>query len=483
MKSLIYLNDRLYLAIDQGGHASRAMVFDYQGQLVCQSESAISASQPAPDFVEYNVEALLQSIDSVVKDVAEQLGKRVHNLYAAGLATQRSNCLCWDKQTGEALSPIISWQDQRNAKWLEGLYDERDNIHKHTGLFLSPHYGASKIRWCLENLPQVEQARQAEKLAYGPMASYITQHLTGLVARADAVNASRTQVWSIHTRKWDKTLLEKFGLDKNALPECVPTQYLFGKLSVGEARVPFSCVTGDQSAALFAYGHIQPETAYVNIGTGAFVSRPSGHAKLYGRRLLTSVVHQFENQDCLYVLEGTINGAGSALQWFTEQEGVANLFEQLPDWLENEDSPLLFLNGISGLAAPFWQGHFESQFIGEGTTAQKAVAIVESIVFLINTNIEEMLKTASPPEQIQLTGGLGRLNGLAQRLADLTGLPVYRPEECEATARGLAYLLADQPKLWPENKPGTWFDSRGNSELKARYQKWMQTMLDTLRQN
>lgn len=481
MNDSIFLTDRLYLAIDQGGHATRAIVFDYQGQMLFQSECNISAAHPAPDFVEYDADTLVQSVQTVLADITNQLGDKARNLYAAGLATQRSNCLCWHKQSGVALSPIISWQDRRNAHWLESLHEHRDNIHKHTGLFLSPHYGASKIRWCLENLAAVREAQQQDQLVYGPMSSYIAQHITGLTAKADAVNASRTQLWSIHSKKWDTTLLDKFELEKKSLPKCVPNQYLFGKLTIADHKVPLTCVTGDQSAALFAYGRIQPDTAYVNVGTGAFVSRPSGHAKLYGRRLLTSVIHQFDNQDCLYVLEGTINGAGSALQWFIEQENVENLFDKLSDWLDSESNPPLFLNGISGLAAPFWQGHFTSEFIGEATTSQKAVAIVESIVFLINSNIEEMQKTASPPEQIQLSGGLGKLDGLAQRLADLTGLPVYRPQECEATARGLAYLLADQPRQWPEDKPGQWFNPRGNKALKERYTKWMEAMLHSLR--
>ena len=481
MNESIYLTDRLYLAIDQGGHASRAMVFDYQGRMLYQSHSDISATHPAADFVEYDAATLLQSIKNVIDDIAQQLGEKTRFLYAAGLATQRSNCLCWHKQTGEALSPIISWQDRRNASWLQNLDGFRDNVHKHTGLFLSPHYGASKIRWCLDNLATVQQAQQQGMLAYGPMSSYLTQHLTGLIAKADAVNASRTQLWSIHSHKWDNTLLEKFGLERESLPECVPNQYLFGKLAIGQHQVPLTCVTGDQSAALFAYGQIQPETAYVNVGTGAFVSRPSGYAKVYGRRLLTSVVHQFENQDCLYVLEGTINGAGSALQWFIEQENIEGLFDKLPGWLMDETSALLFLNGISGLAAPFWHSHFPSQFIGEGTTAQKAVAIVESIVFLITSNIEEMQKTASPSEQIQLTGKLGQLDGLCQRLADITGLAVYRPQECEATARGLAYLLARQPNHWPEEHSGQWFKPKHNAALKKRYTQWLEAMLSTMR--
>ena len=61
MSESIYLSDRLYLAIDQGGHATRAMVFDHQGQMVCESQSPLSASHPAPGFVEYDAEAMLQA--------------------------------------------------------------------------------------------------------------------------------------------------------------------------------------------------------------------------------------------------------------------------------------------------------------------------------------------------------------------------------------------------------------------------------------
>ena len=92
-----------------------------------------------------------------------------------------------------------------------------------------------------------------------------------------------------------------------------------------------------------------------------------------------------------------------------------------------------------------------------------------------------MCKLHSPPEQIQLTGGLASLDILNQRLADLSGLPVYRPTDCEATARGTAYLLADHPSHWPEEDAGTWFDPVENTDLQKRYEKWMKLMLNEMR--
>jgi glycerol kinase len=92
-----------------------------------------------------------------------------------------------------------------------------------------------------------------------------------------------------------------------------------------------------------------------------------------------------------------------------------------------------------------------------------------------------MQKLASPPEQIQITGGLAHLEGLCQRIADLSGLPVYRPQQCEATGRGTAYLLAGSPSHWPEENPGGWFYPQNNPSLTQTYRHWMDLMLQTLR--
>ena len=111
------------------------------------------------------------------------------------------------------------------------------------------------------------------------------------------------------------------------------------------------------------------------------------------------------------------------------------------------------------------------------------VAVVESIVFLLCANAAEMKKLSSPPEQIQITGGLAVLDGMCQRLADLTGLPIYRPQECEATARGIAHILGGQSSHWPEAKPGVWFKPANNPALVQRYESWTMHMLDTMRQS
>lgn len=480
-------NTDLYLSIDQGGHASRAIVFNSTGEIIAQAHRDLSIQRYDDFFVEHDPVELLNSINEAIDDVIKQLGDKAKNITSAGLATQRSNVVCWNKTTGTAVSPIISWQDVREHKKIKSLKSHAQSIHHQTGLFLSPHYGASKLRWCLQNLDAVKQAQQKKQLVIGPMASFIIHHLADeKPLYADPSNASRTQLWDIIKKDWHPDLLELFEIDADLLPQCVPSDHSFGNLSISDFNIPIQLCMGDQSAAMYAYGKIQPETAYVNTGTGAFVSRPSGYAMLYGRRLLTSVIFQSENQS-QYVLEGTINGAGSAIDLVSKQLKIDDAFENLSDWLNktrnrhDNDFTQIYLNGVSGLGAPFWVPDFESQFIHDSNEQDKIVAVVESIIFLIRENIEEMMKLSSPPEQIQITGGLAIQDEICQRLSDLTQLPVYRPVECEATARGVAYKLAGEPKIWPETGIGDWFKPEENKGLQKRFCEWHTALLKALR--
>jgi glycerol kinase len=181
------------------------------------------------------------------------------------------------------------------------------------------------------------------------------------------------------------------------------------------------------------------------------------------------------------VLEGTVNGAGVALRWAEQEWGLKDIEAQLPAWLASDGDIPLFLNGVAGLGAPFWVADFPSRLIGNGEPWQKACAVAESIVFLLQVNLESVQKITPAPKRLLVTGGLAQLDGLCQRLADLSGLPVYRSAEHEATARGTAYLLAGFPENWPEEKTGVSFGPIPNLGLEQRYKDWRAEMKRALR--
>ncbi len=468
----------LFLTIDQGGHSTRALIFNRQGEVLTHESEEVCTANPKENWVEHDPDKMVLSVEHAIKKAVGAVGDRAKDIVAAGLSTQRSNITCWDNKTGEALSPIISWRDRRAALWIGQFLRHETTIHQKTGLFPTAHYGVSKLKWCLENLPAVKKADEDERLSWGPMASFLLfrlLHQQPLLA--DPANASRTLLWNLQSLSWDKELLDLFELPNRPLPRCVPTLYRFGDLNASGKKIPLQVVTGDQSAALFAYGRPKPETAYINIGTGAFVQRPLKEYTLGSSKLLTSIVLQ-DGNELTYVLEGTVNGAGSALAKVEEELEIdpVETKQQLPEWLKNAKSPPLFLNGVSGLGTPFWIPDFKSRFAGNGKNWEKIVGVIESIVFLLRVNMDEMQKLLSLPENILISGGLSALNGLCRKLADLSGIPIYRPVEHEATAEGIAYLLTGQPDEWAKTKPGVWFKPSHNPELEKRFKQWLNLM-------
>lgn len=462
-----------YLAIDQGGHASRAIVFDQQANIISQAEHVIQTFTPQPDWVEHDADEMVKATRRAINDAVNQLGQGKKLLKSAGLATQRSSIACWNKNTGKPLSAILSWQDRRQTKWLEQFQHHNTLIHKKTGLFLSPHYGASKMRWCLDNLDEVKQAYQSKQLMIGPMASFLAyQLLTEQPLLADPANASRTLLWNIKQQNWDEELLQLFGIPKMILPSSVTSRGQFGHLDIEGLKLPLEVITGDQSAALFAWGTPDPDTAYINIGTGAFIQRPLTSIN-FTERLLTGIAYQNDEYAC-HTLEGTVNGAARALQWYAEREHIKDLESRVEQALASKDTPALFINSVSGLGSPDWIADLEPQFIGNEETNAQLLAIIESIAFLLQRNLEVMLETTAKPEQIIISGGLSNLDGLCQRIADLTNCSVKRPVEHEATAKGLAYLIAVKPDNWPGCNQFNTFTPNTNLELKQRFEEWSQ---------
>jgi glycerol kinase len=466
------LNDSpLYLVLDQGGHASRALVFNGDGEKVCGSEVPIK-TLISGSYIEHDANELVESLREATQQAIEQLGERQVDVISAGLATQRSNMLCWKRSDNEPLSPVISWRDRRAANKLDEINFQY--VHKKTGLYANPHYGASKMAWCLEHLPGVTQAANNNDLVMGPMASYLASQLTESTAFADPANASRTMLWNVHTRQWDDDLCDWFGVDKKFLPECVDSDHGFGKLFLSGRSIPLKIVTGDLSAAAFVNGQPREDIAYITLGTGGFIQRIDNiihdHPQLLDGMIWSSADKQYTS------LEGTVNGAGSAISWlaagYDMDEGT--ILSELQYWCDTTNDVPLFFNAVSGLGSPAWCAYETPQFSRQANINEKAVAVIESIVFLLYLNMKNMDEVMPEARCIFISGGLSKTDAICQKLSDLSHLPVHRSLEPEGTGRGLTYLLSGSDESWPPKYD--LFSPTDSLQIEQRYHDWMTFM-------
>lgn len=463
------------LALDQGGHGSRALLFDDAGEPIAEAHVPVATHTEAPDIVEQDARELAKSLQLAASDACAAASARDVTVRAAGLATQRSTIVCWRRSTGQPLTEAISWQDRRNARWLECLRPAAEEVRSRTGLVLSPHYGASKMRWCLDHVPAVQQAARAGDLATGPLSSFLLARL--LEERpivADPANASRTLLFDPGALDWSPQLLEAFGIERAWLPTCVPTRHAFGRLLAGGRVIPLVACTGDQSAAAYAFGSPDESTALVNVGTGAFVQRVASADATLPDGLLRSVLRS-DGSTVTYSHEGTVNGAASALEWLRGRVAVdlERALGSLP-----ADPPAeapLFMNGVGGLGAPFWKADFPVEFVGPGDDQQQLVAVIESIAFLLCASLEAMHRCA-PLRRIRIAGGLARCDYLCRALASASGIAVDRHVVREATARGIAFLAAGEPSLWRHPPVERAFPPAPSGALAARHARWRHEM-------
>jgi sugar (pentulose or hexulose) kinase len=171
-----------------------------------------------------------------------------------------------------------------------------------------------------------------------------------------------------------------------------------------------------------------------------------------------------------------VNGAGAALTWLAERDGVSEdeLLSALPAWLASAREPPIFVNAVGG--APFWKPSARTELVGTSDLAGRAVAVVESVAFLVRANLEAMRAAGRPAREIVAVGGLARLDGLLARIASTCGVRVRRAGNLEATAYGAARLAC--PRLRPLSlETALEPDPALRASLEARYracrERWL----------
>ncbi|HSC74787.1 MAG TPA: FGGY family carbohydrate kinase [Pseudomonadales bacterium] len=469
----------LALVLDQGGHSTRAMVFDENGALVAQASIPVNTVIKQAGWIEQDAVELVASLQSVLLQVADQLGRRCSDVQSAALIVQRSSLVAWDKLSHTILSPVLSWQDTRNSEWLEKiLTDNRDSIRQSTGLYPNAHYGASKIRWLLDHLPAVNSAAEKRSLCIAPLASFLHQQLTGVSEPVvDAVIASRTMLTDIAATSWSTALLDLFGIPAAILPEIKPSLANYGVIRLGDCHVPLRLLGGDQSFFAMSHGDMfNSDAVFINAGTGAFIQQKTQPALVPDKLLCSALCVVENNSGAIIVAEGTVNAAATALDWLWKRIGFVFSAE---DWnlaigqaVSEPASVPYFINRITASGSPDWLPAGESCFSMDSSSALQAVAVLESIVFALQRNLD-CLAVVQPCKKIIVSGGLSTLGIFCQRISDLAEKPVWRSDDVEACARGAAMQLL--PKTAGQQKYHHYMP-QVNLHLKQRYTQWSTAM-------
>jgi len=392
----------MILAIDSGTTGVTAIAVSDRGEIIARGYQEFPQHFPQPGWVEHDLEEIWSAVQSSFQQVIDKVGK---DFKALGITNQRETIGLWDRETLHSPRNAIVWQDRRTTEILKDLenHPTYSKVQSLTGLPLDPYFSAAKLRWIAKHEPQIWKEVITGKTVVGTIDSYVIARATNGTHITDASNASRTQLYSIHTGTWSKELAELFEIPLEALPTIVDSS---GELARTDPEsffglaIPISGIAGDQQAALFGQTQFQVGGAKCTYGTGAFILQNIGNTPVVQTNgLITTVAWQL-NGVRTYASEGSVFVAGAAVQWlrdelqlFAHSKEVEDLATSVPD-----SAGVVFVPALTGLGAPYWKPDARGALLGltRGTSkAHIARATLEALAFRSETSLKQWLQLAS----------------------------------------------------------------------------------------
>ena len=383
------------LAIDQGTTSTRCVIYDEELNIIKSEQKEYPLLYPVDGWVEVDPNKLLES----VYDTLDPMLESSFDIKCVGITNQRETTLVWDSESGIPIYNGIVWQDRRTADCCSTLKNQNLEpiINQKTGLLLDPYFSATKISWILDNVDGAREKALNGHLRFGTVDSFLLWHLSdGQLHKTDVTNASRTNIFNIHSMEWDQELLDIFDVPASMLPEVCSSDAEFGLLSRKSVAIPITGMIGDQQSALvgqecFDYGDMK-----ATFGTGCFLMVNSGLKPKSSKSGLLSTVGYGLNESLSYALEGSIFSAGTTIQWlrdnmkfFKDSAASAELLSSA-----GQSNGVLFIPAFTGIGAPHWNAEVRASFYGitRDTSQQDiATAAFKALIYQV-MDIRDALK-------------------------------------------------------------------------------------------
>ena len=433
-------------------------MFSPEGKILFTAQQEFPQIYPHDGWVEHDPEAIWSSTLATLKDAIAYTQDNNHKIIGIGITNQRETTIVWDRKTGKPVYNAIVWQDRRTADTCQKLSSAFDSaaLNAKTGLLMDPYFSATKIAWILDNVDDAREHANKGDLAFGTVDSFLIWRLTGgRVHATDATNASRTNIFNIHTQDWDAELLSLFDVPSRVLPrvkDCAADYGMTDSSITGES-IPILGVAGDQQAAAIGQACFTTGSVKSTYGTGCFIILNTGSNCIKSSaRLLSTIAYRLDGKTS-YALEGSIFVAGAAIQWLRDGLRIIEQSSDTEDLIETLESNggVYMVPAFTGLGAPHWDPAARGAVFGltrDSGRAHFVRAAVESVAYQTSDLLGAMAKDGVDLSSLRVDGGMTHNKWMVQYLADILDLPIERPQIVETTALGAAFLVGLQAGVY-----------------------------------
>jgi xylulokinase len=441
------------LGIDVGTTGCKAAVFSEEGTLISSAYEEYDFQSPAPGEAELDSERVWKKIKgAITRAVAESKRDPVKALSVASLGEAVVPATGNRRILGSSLLNF----DIRGAEYLDRLpvFQKSEHLHRINGNTLGNHYGLTKLLWLRDHRPDLYE-KTDKFLLWGSFISF----MLGAEPVVDYSLANRTLLFDLEKEDWSDELIQEARLDREKLPDTVPSGTLVGHVSKNAARelglpsgTPIAAGAHDQCANAVGCGVVQEGQAMYGMGTylciaPVFSKRPE--PKLMLERGLNTEHHAVPGKYVSFIY----NQGGSVVKWFRDtfatvehsqaKAGGGDVYTRLFGELPDSPSRLMVLPHFSPMGPPGFISDSCGLTAGlylDTSRGEILKGILEGNTFSLKECVEMLPSAAIEIKGFRAVGGGSKSDAWIQISADIMGMSFARPKITEAGALGAAIM-------------------------------------------
>lgn len=445
-----------FLGVDNGGTATKAVVFDDQGNDLARASRKVPMILPEPGFTERDMELLWKANCEAIREAVQASGVPASAIRGVAPCGHGKGLYLWGKDGRPAYHGIVS-TDSRAWEYPERW--QRDGtaarVFDRTFQRILACQPVSLLRWLEDHRPGVvERTRWIFEVK-----DYVRFRLTG-EAFAEATDYSGSNLLDLRTARFEEDLLAEFGLAhvQDKLPPLKYSTELCGEVSP-EAAAATGLVAGtpvaggmfDIDACAVAVDVTDEENLCVIAGTWS-INEYIARTPVVNHSVM---MNSFFCLPGYYLVEECSPTSAGNNEWFTnlfleaEKSAAAargiSIYEhtsELAASVPPDGQDIVFLPYIYGSN---YDPQARACFVGldaSHTRPQLIRAVYEGITFCHLVHVEKLLANRARTRAVRLAGGAANSPVWAQMFADVLQLPVETVAARELGTLGAAMAAA-----------------------------------------
>jgi autoinducer 2 (AI-2) kinase len=447
------------MAVDAGTGSIRAVIFDTKGNQIAshQREWTHLEEEGVPNSMAFDFEKNWVLTCECIKEAIKKAEIDAEDILALSATSMREGIVLYDENGAELWG--VANVDARASNEVKDLKENFSAIEEEFYLLSGQTFALGalpRLLWLKNNRPDIY-----DKVATISMiGDWILARLSGIIA-VDPSNGGTTGIFSLASRKWDKSMATKVGIKEDIFPEVLETGTVMGNVTQEASH----------ATALSTLTQVVMGGGDVQLGSAGLGVVQKGDVAVLGGSFWQQVVNIPANMqppedmsirvnphviDGLSQAEGITFFSGLVMRWFRDafcevekleaSSRKVDVYEVLEEKAKDVPAGSYDILPIFSDSMKYgkWY-HAAPSFLNLGLDAQKYNRISmfrsleENAAIVSSINLQKIEEFSGVKvREIVFAGGASKGKLWAQILADVTGCVVKIPKVTEATALGAA---------------------------------------------